>query len=88
MKKSKLNKLVEKVRRFLDEGYNKKLKDGEDVLESLQKMKQREQKLKEKLAKEADTEEIKKLSQELEIIRKLRKKAKELLAEMKNNKKA
>jgi len=88
MKKSKLKKIIERVRRFLDEGYNKKLKDAEDVLESLQKMKKREQKLKEKLTAENKTEEIKKLSQELDIIRKLRKKAKELLSEIKDDKKA
>ena len=88
MKKSKLKKIIERVRRFLDEGYNKKLKDAEDVLESLRKMKRREQKLKEKLTDENDADEIKKLSQELEIIRKLRTKAKELLSDMKDDKKA
>lgn len=83
MKKSKFKKIVERVRRFLDEGYNKKLKDKEDVFESLKKMKKREEKLKEKLEKTNDAEEIKKYGQELEIIRKLRTKAKEILKEKK-----
>ncbi len=77
--KAKMKKIVQQVRRFLDEGYNKKLKDREDLLESLQKMKRREKKLKEKLDDVHDAGEIKKLKQELEIIKKLRNKAKSIL---------
>lgn len=75
-----MKKLVQRVRRFLDEGYNKKFRDREDVLESLKKMKKREKKIKEKLDKAKGSDEIKKLRQELEVIRKLRSKAKELLS--------
>lgn len=71
---------MDRIRRFLDEGYNKKLKDREEVFESLAKMKKREKKLKEKLAKESDPDAIKKLGQELDIIKKLRKKAKDILS--------
>lgn len=78
--KTKMKKIVERVRRFLDEGYNKKLKDREDVLESLKKMKKREKKIKDKLEKAKDADEIKKLKQELEVIKKLRNKAKEMLS--------
>lgn len=78
--KTKMKKLVQRVRRFLDEGYNKKFRDREDVLESLKKMKKREKKIKEKLDKAKGSDEIKKLRQELEVIRKLRSKAKELLS--------
>ena len=84
MKKYKIKKIIERVRRFLDEGYNKKIKDREDVLTSLKKMKKREKRLKEKLKKERDSEVIKKLEQELEIIKKLRTKAKEILNEDKD----
>lgn len=77
MKKSKLKKIAEKIRRFLDKGYDKKIKDKEDVIEYLKKMKKREEKLKDKLKNETDTDEIRKFSQELEVIKKLRQKAKE-----------
>lgn len=79
MKKSKVKKIMDRIRRFLDEGYNKKLKDREEVFDSLAKMKKREKKLKEKLAKESDPDTIKKLGQELDIIKKLRSKAKDIL---------
>jgi len=77
MKKSKLKKIVEKIRRFLDKGYDKKIKDKEDVIKYLKKMKKREDSLKDKLKNEADSEKIRKFSQELEVIKKLRQKAKE-----------
>ena len=54
-------------------------KGREDVLESLKKMKKRENKIKDKLEKAKDPDDIKKLKQELEVIKKLRNKAKEMI---------
>lgn len=79
MKKSKLKKLIERVRRFIDEGFDKEESDKEKILNSLKKMKKRERKIKNKLEKEIDEKEVEKLLKELAVIKKLREKAKKLL---------
>lgn len=82
MKKSKFKKIAEKIRRFLDKGYDKKIKDKEDIVEHLKDMKKREDTLKEKLLDETDEEKIKKINQELEVINLLRQKAVEKINEI------
>ena len=78
MKKSKLKKIMHYVKRFVDGKYDKKMKNEEELINSLKKMKKRENKIKEKI-KNMEGDDLKKLVQELEVIKKLRQKAKELL---------
>ena len=74
----KIHNIIESIKRFVDKGYDKKLKNKEAVIDELKKLKKRKDKI-EKLLLNAKKEKAKELKKELEIIKKLRKKAKKIL---------
>ena len=74
----KIKKIVESIKRFIDKGYDKKLKNKEALIQELKRLKKRKDKV-QKLLNSAKKEEAKELKKELEIIKKLRKKAKKFL---------
>ncbi len=82
-----INKIVEKLKTYLDEGERKKRADCDQIVVLLEKLEEKEKKLKKKLDNENNTAKQKKLKTELKIVKvQLRKgveRAKELQAKCK-----
>jgi len=86
MKRGKIKKILDKLRHMVDKEFAKKLKKEAEIIETLKNLKERQDVLKESIKKESDSQKLRRLVQELEIVKTLRKKAKQLLQENKDNK--